>query len=121
MSGNRVIIPTKLRARGLMLHASHPGIVKTKGLARSYVWWPGIDADIECLVKSCQSCAMQHKQPAQVNLHPWEWPSSSWERLHGDYAGPFLGRMFLVMVDATRNGQKYLKRKVLLRKESLKL
>lgn len=101
MWGNRVIIPTKLRARVLeMLHASHPGIVKMKGLARSYVWWPGIDADIECLVKSCQSCAMQHKQPAQVNLHPWEWPSSSWERIHVDYAGPFLGRMFLVMVDA---------------------
>ena len=43
---------------------------------------------------------MQQKLPAHVQLHPWEWPSSSWERIHIDFAGPFLGRMFLVMVDA---------------------
>ena len=41
-----------------------------------------------------------NKLPAHVQLHPWEWPSSSWERIHVDFAGPFLGRMFLVMVDA---------------------
>ena len=30
----------------------------------------------------------------------WEWPERSWARLHLDYAGPLLGRMFLVLVDA---------------------
>ena len=33
-------------------------------------------------------------------LHPWEWPQKPWSRLHIDYAGPFLGKMFLVTVDA---------------------
>ena len=33
-------------------------------------------------------------------LHPWEWPEQPWSRLHLDYAGPFLGRMLLVLVDA---------------------
>ncbi|KAH3691962.1 hypothetical protein DPMN_191377 [Dreissena polymorpha] len=37
-----------------------------KGLARSYVWWPGIDADIESLMKRCNGCAMQQKLPAHL-------------------------------------------------------
>ena len=32
-------------------------------------------------------------------LHPWEWPHKPWVRLHLDYAGPFLGKMFLIVVD----------------------
>jgi hypothetical protein len=101
MWGIRVIIPVKFRKSVLdLLHVSHPGIVKMKALARSYVWWPGIDNDIEQLVKCCYGCQMQQKAPASVHLHPWEWPSSSWERIHVDFVGPFLGRMFLVIVDA---------------------
>ena len=38
--------------------------------------------------------------PAIAPLHPWEWPSSPWERVHIDFAGPFLDRMFFVLVDA---------------------
>ena len=30
---------------------------------------------------------------------PGKWPERPWARLHLDYAGPFLGRMFLVLVD----------------------
>ena len=101
MWGVRVIIPVKLRANVLnMLHTSHPGIVKMKSLARGYVWWPGIDSDIEHLVKSCTGCQMQQKAPSSVYVHPWEWPSTNWERVHVDFVGPFLGRMFLIMVDA---------------------
>jgi hypothetical protein len=38
--------------------------------------------------------------PTIAPLHPWEWPSSPWERVHIDFAGPFLDRMFFVLVDA---------------------
>jgi hypothetical protein len=101
MWGIRVVIPIKLRKHVLdLLHASHPGVVKMKALARSYVWWPGIDNDIEILVKQCHGCQMQQNAPHKSNLHPWEWPSSPWERVHVDFAGPFLNRMFLIVVDA---------------------
>ena len=33
-------------------------------------------------------------------LHPWPWPATPWERVHVDFAGPFLGSMFFVLVDS---------------------
>ena len=71
-----------------------------KSLARSYVWWPNMDKDLESRVRTCENCQMNSKNPPEAPLHPWEWPSRPWERIHIDYAGPFLGKMFLIMIDA---------------------
>ena len=43
------------------LHTSHPGIVRMKNLACSYLWWPGLDEDIKEKVKSCKVCQLQSK------------------------------------------------------------
>ena len=32
--------------------------------------------------------------------NPWKWPSAPWQRIHIDFAGPFLGENFLLVVDA---------------------
>ncbi len=98
---SRVIIPPP--GRGLILqelHETHPGVNRMKALARSYVWWPGMDAAIEDRVKSCPVCQESRPSPAPAPLHPWEWPSQPWSRIHLDFAGPFLGHYFLVIVDA---------------------
>lgn len=51
----RVVVPFKLQKRVLEeLHSGHPVIVRMKAIARSYVWWPGPDADIELQAKMCQ-------------------------------------------------------------------
>lgn len=51
--GARVIIPTKDRDKILqLLHQTHTDMSKMKSLARSYVWWPGMD---ECIEKEVQS------------------------------------------------------------------
>ena len=38
--------------------------------------------------------------PTAVLLHPRIWPEKPWQRLHMDFASPFQGRMFFVLVDA---------------------
>ena len=99
--GTRVVIPPPGRQPLLKeLHQAHPGVTKMKALARSYIWWPNMDTDIETLVKTCTECQESRPSPPTAPLHPWEWPASPWSRLHIDFAGPYLGHMFLVLVDA---------------------
>ncbi|XP_034157776.2 LOW QUALITY PROTEIN: uncharacterized protein K02A2.6-like [Pangasianodon hypophthalmus] len=99
--GLRVVIPAKLRNRVLEeLHVGHLGVVKMKSLARSFVWWPGIDQQIEQLAMHCSGCQHVQKMPKAAPLHPWEWPALPWQRIHVDFAGPFMGTTFLVVVDA---------------------
>ena len=91
--GNRVVVPPQGRSQVIgELHETHPGICKMKSLARSYVWWPNMDKDLESRVRTCENCQMNRKNPPEAPLHPWEWPSRPWERIHIDYAGPFLGK-----------------------------
>ena len=99
--GSRVVIPPPGRVRVTdALHESHPGIARIKALARRYVWWPGMDSDIEAKVKKCLQCQTNQRNPTPASIHPWEWPERPWARLHADFAGPFMGHMFLLVVDA---------------------
>ena len=101
MWGVRVIVPKKLQQHVLNeLHQSHPGMARMKTLARSHVWWPNLDHDIESLVKACSQCQSVRSSPPVAPLHPWSWPTRPWQRIHVDYAGPFRGRNFLIVVDA---------------------
>ena len=101
MWGYRVIIPSKHRSHILQeLHRDHPGCSRMKSVARSFIWWPGLDKDIEELSKSCPSCQSIKNTPQPAPLHPWIWPTKPWQRIHIDFAGPFLDRHFLVVVDA---------------------
>lgn len=99
--GNRVIIPEVGHQQVLEeLHLNHPGIVRMKALARSYVWWPNIDSDIEKFVAKCTICQQHQNSPPQAPIHHWEVPRNPWSRLHVDFAGPFQGENFLIIVDA---------------------
>ena len=67
LKANRVIVPVKLKDKVMkMIHSEHIGISKIKNLARYYVWWPKIDEDIENLVKSCEPCQLNRKDPENI-------------------------------------------------------
>lgn len=69
-----------------------------KGLARSFVFWPGIDADIENIARTCVECGKHAYAPPKYHKHNWEYPKEPWERIHIDYAGPIADMMLLVIV-----------------------
>ena len=99
--GARVVVPPPGRKAVLEeLHETHLGANKMKALARGYIWWPKMDEDIEEVAKRCSSCQQASPSPPKAPLHSWEWPSQPWSRLHLDFAGPFMGHMYLVIVDA---------------------
>ena len=99
--GERIVIPSVLRFKVLKeLHFGHPGIVRMKSIARSYVFWPAIDEDVQKYVQRCSSCAKAAKLPVKHTLASWPTPSGPWERIHIDFAGPIDGLYFLLVVDA---------------------
>ena len=54
--GTRVLIPAPRRAGILQeLHMTHPVVSRMKALALSYVYWPGLNKDIERLVLDCMT------------------------------------------------------------------
>lgn len=75
MLGHRVVIPQKFRQKLLdELHLAHLGITKMKGIARSIIYWPNIDKDIESIAKSCIPCLENSRIPPKCNNHVWEYP-----------------------------------------------
>jgi hypothetical protein len=71
-----------------------------KALARSYCWWPNINNDIERIVKNCAECQKYKPELKKVQTHIWEPAMTPFERIHIDFAGEFLGKYFLVIVDS---------------------
>ncbi|KAL5459767.1 hypothetical protein EMCRGX_G033139 [Ephydatia muelleri] len=53
-------------------------------------------------ILSCKEylCQEVKVSPPVAPLNPWVWPAQPWQRIHIDFAGPFLGSNFLVVVDA---------------------
>ena len=71
-----------------------------KSLAQLHVWWPNLDKDIATIVQQCNDCQKSRSKPQPAPLHPWDWPKMPWQRVHIDFAGPFMGKMFLIIVNS---------------------
>ena len=97
--GSRVVIPTRHQARLLFeLHTIHMGVVKMKSSAREYIWWPGLNKEIESLATKCEGCARFKKKPAPVPLTHWSWATRPMERIYVDFA-EYRGVQLLIVID----------------------
>ena len=75
MRGARVVVPPPGQATMLqLLHSVDNGVVKMKALARSYIWWPGIDQHIESIAQQCGQCDENARNPTRAPLRPWLFP-----------------------------------------------
>ena len=101
LRGNRLCVPQVLQAQIIKLaHQGHQGMVRTKQLIRSYVWFPGIDDDVEKTINNCQECRTNTDkfQLQPLNMSPM--PNGPWEELSIDIFGPMKnGKHLLVLVD----------------------
>ena len=65
-----MVIPSKGREQvKKMLHQGHPRIDRMKRLAEGYMWWPGVDQELEECVKTCGTCQINHKILPVLSLH----------------------------------------------------
>ena len=96
-----MVIPSALRPQVLeLLHLGHCGMQRMKQLARTVVFWSGIDSDIIELCRTCTACAEHQSQPPKAPSRPWMMPEKPWSRVHVDHAINFMGSHWLIMVDA---------------------
>jgi hypothetical protein len=102
MLGERVVVPPSLKKDVLnLLHLGHPGLVKSKLLARTLIWWPNVDQDLELYLKNCEICqAVRNSEPNTL----LSWPESTrrLQRVHLDFA-VFKQKYYLVIVDSFSN------------------
>lgn len=73
--------------------------MKTK--AKTLVFWPSINQDIDNYVAACERCAtMSPSRPRENIDHKWPEAKCPFDRVHLDYAGPIFGGYWLIIIDA---------------------
>jgi hypothetical protein len=89
LRGNRILIPSSLRARVVDLaNNGHQGIVKTKALIGPRVWFPGIDRQVENKINKFRECQANTGSQSYEPLHTSEMPAGPWQSVSGDFYGP---------------------------------
>ena len=96
---NQIVIPAALRPEMLKkLHDSHQGIVKTKQRARTTIYWPGLNSQIEDMVSKCSICQeFRESQPADP-LMSHDIPNMPWSKIAADLFH-LRGDDYLILVD----------------------
>ena len=99
MKGERIVIPTSCRDSILAdLHRSHEGANQSLSLAKTCVYWPGMEADVMDYIRRCVTCIDNAKIPVET-LHPHEVPAGPWIKIGMDFFQDDSGQKFLIVAD----------------------
>jgi hypothetical protein len=71
-----------------LAHVGHQGIVKTKALIRSRVWYPGIDVQVEQMMEKCLACQANGEKQKLELMRPSTMPAGPWLEVSADFYGP---------------------------------
>ncbi|XP_031335480.1 uncharacterized protein K02A2.6-like [Photinus pyralis] len=98
---NRILIPTSMQERVIQLaHKGHLGIVKTKQLLRTKVWFANMNEMVDKYVKSCHACQAVTPFKQRNPLETTEMASHAFGSVDVDYAGPFPnGKYAFLLID----------------------
>ena len=84
--GDHLLVPVSKRKYILKtIHEGHFGNEKCKARARSCVYWPRINEDIEKEVNSCSICAKYGSSSQKEPMIPHQIPNRPWEEVAADY------------------------------------
>ena len=76
-----VLVPAALQGKVLQeLHQTHPGMTRMKSIARSHLWWPNFDSNIEETVRACHLCQATQANLPVAPVYPWCYPAGPWQR-----------------------------------------
>ena len=82
LMNGRTVIPAQQQKKTVSnLHEGHQGIEKTRPRARDSVYWPGMNQDIEEMVKRCSECRTLLPVNIKKPLHQPLLPTRPWDKL----------------------------------------
>ncbi|XP_059044987.1 uncharacterized protein K02A2.6-like [Achroia grisella] len=96
---NCVVIPMSMRQNMLeQLHYNHLGIEKCKARARSCIFWPHMNKEIENKVQNCNTCCRFKKRNSKEPMTIRDMPHKPWSVLGSDVFY-YKEKPFLIIVD----------------------
>lgn len=83
-----------------LAHVGHQGIVKTKALLRSKVYFKNIDEMVKKRINECIACQAVDTKPRASPVQIMEIPKNVWSTVNADFIGPFPnGKYLFVIID----------------------
>ena len=99
LRGRRIVIPDALQKQVVKLaHEGHQGLVKTRTLLRSKVWFPRMDSLVDSIVKQCTPCQIAMPKFSREPLQMTPLPHGPWEQVSIDFC-EVSGHYVLVVID----------------------
>jgi transposase InsO family protein len=103
LKGSRVIIPHSMRGEMIKrVHEGHLGIEKSKRRARTTMYWPNMNEDIQRVVSKCSVCIKYRYKQQKESLKPHPVPGMPWNKVGADLFH-LNGKDYLVIIDYLSN------------------
>ena len=100
MRNRQLCLPQKLQDRALRLaHETHMGMTKTKRMLREKVYFPGITARIEEMIRCCPACQLCTDDSIRPPISSSKLPERPWQEVSCDYYTLSNNDEVLVVID----------------------